>query len=174
MQSDFAPAEGARSSCGSDLERKGTANEKKVHGRRENETHARPLRSLISSSQASTSHQGIATMHLLSRAGTRSSQFVTVITRESYVSFARLNMSCWMVLRRSETVSEMLARGIAFLTPVSRRTEKVCCLARSLGPISRRSGTPCNQQINAIAQNFGSRKRWITFCSQSLNLYPGV
>lgn len=61
IHNDFAPALGARSSCGSE---------------------ARPLRSLMSSSHASTSHQGKTTTHLLSSVGTTSSQFVMTFRRE--------------------------------------------------------------------------------------------
>lgn len=109
-------------------------------------TYARPLRSLISSSQASTSHQGMTRMFLLSKLGTTSSQRVTSFTRDWYVSFAWLNISFWMVVRRAGIVDPMSARGMGFLTPLSRRTERVCCLSKSLGPISSRSGTPYNPE----------------------------
>lgn len=33
--------------------------------------------------------------------------------------------------------------GMGDLVPVSRRAERTCDLARSRGPISNRSGTPC-------------------------------
>ena len=115
-----------------------------------NQTYVRPLRSLISSSQASTSHQGITTIFLLSKLGTKSSQRVTSFIRDWYVSFACLNISSWIVIRRVETVDPMLVRGIGFLTPLSRRTESVCCLLKSFGPISSRSGTPCNTGVNFL------------------------
>jgi hypothetical protein len=113
-------------------------------------TYARPLRSLISSSHTSRSHHGMATTFLLSRAGTKSSHLVTSTMRESYTSLALLNMSLWMVWRSAETVPSKLARGMGFLVPVSRRTVSVCCLARSLGPISRRRGTPYIVQIKSL------------------------
>lgn len=56
-------------------------------------TYDRALRSLMSSSQSSTSHQGITAMPLLSRWGTRSSQFVISFSRESKTSRARRNIS---------------------------------------------------------------------------------
>ena len=115
------------------------------------QTYARPLRSLISSSQASSSHQGITTMFLLSKVGTTSSQQVTSFTRDWYVSFALLNISFWMVVRRPDTVDPISARGMAFLTPLSRRTEMVCFLPKSWGPISNRSGTPYNI-VNSLSQ----------------------
>ena len=134
------------------------------------ETYARPLRSLISSSHTSRSHQGMATTFLLSRAGTKSSHLVTSTMRESYTSLALLNMSLWIVLRSAETALSKLARGMGFFVPVSRRTVRVCCLARSLGPISRRRGTP----YKAIIKQTKCESKRPTFCSQSLNLYPGV
>ena len=45
--------------------------------RKARDTHARPLRSLMLSSHASCSHQGMTAIHLLSSVGTKSSQRVT-------------------------------------------------------------------------------------------------
>lgn len=121
IHNDFAPALGARSSCGSE---------------------ARPLRSLMSSSHASTSHHGSTTTHLLSSVGTTSSQFVMTFRRELYATRARSNMSFWIVVRRAGTLFSMSEMGNGALTPLSRRTDKVCCFVMSAGPISRRRGTP--------------------------------
>jgi hypothetical protein len=106
------------------------------------DTYARPLRSLISSSQASVSHQGITEIHLASKVGTKSSHFVISFIRDSYTSLARLNISSCMVSNSLDTVVPISVKDTGFLTPVSRRTVSVCFLAMSLGPISRRSGTP--------------------------------
>lgn len=105
-------------------------------------THALPLRSLISSSHASSSHQGMTTMFLLSRAGTKASQLETSTTWDSKVAVARANISFWIISRTARTSFSRFARAMGFLTPVSRRTLRVCFFARSLGPISRRRGTP--------------------------------
>lgn len=56
-------------------------------------TYALPLRSLMSSSQDSTSHHGSTTTHLSSRVGTTFSHSVTCLMRDQYTSFARANIS---------------------------------------------------------------------------------
>lgn len=106
------------------------------------ETYSRPLRSLISSSHASSSHHGITTTHLLSSVGTTSFHSVTTFKRDMNASFARSNISCWMVSRSLGRAVSRSARGIGALAPVSRRTESVCFFSISIGPSSRRSGTP--------------------------------
>ena len=142
MASDLAPADGARSSCGSALKKKRSRSASVPKRTRKGVTHDLPLRSLISSSQASTSHHGSTTMHLLSSVGTTSFQSVTSLTRDQYCSLARLNILSCMTSRKAATFLPMSARGRGFLSPLSRRTERVCCFLRSLGPISRRRGTP--------------------------------
>ena len=109
----------------------------------EEQTHARPLRSLISSSHASSSHHGITTTFLPSRVGTTSAQFVMALRRESNTSFARVYISCWITLSSVVTAAPIPSSGIGALTPLSRRTESACLFARSAGPISSLTGTPC-------------------------------
>ena len=78
IASDFAPADGARSSVGADLVKCKSARWSLYHA---DSTHSFALRSLISSSHASTSHHGMTATHFASSVGTMSSHFVTSFMR---------------------------------------------------------------------------------------------
>lgn len=157
---DLAPALGARSSVGSDLHiaRVSFTGPKK---KRLNHTHALALLSLISSSHASTSHHGITTIDLLSKVGTTSSHLVTGTRRASYASLARANMSFCIVSSKAWTTVSTLESEIGFFAPVSLRAVRVWDLARSLGPISSRSGTPWCYTVKKNS-NIQDKVRWHT------------
>ena len=112
----------------------------------------------MSSSQASTSHHGMATTFLASSAGTTSSHLVTSLICESYVALAFANILSWITFNRSETVLSIPSSKMGFLAPVSRRTDRVWFFARSFGPISRRRGTPCQQKQNCMRERKVARK----------------
>jgi len=69
-------------------------------------------------------------------------QSVSLTIRESYVFFALINMSFWIVFSRAEMTGATEERLQVDFWPVSRLTEIYSPLAISRGPISIRMGTP--------------------------------
>mmetsp|Transcript_5592 Transcript_5592/g.15848 ORF Transcript_5592/g.15848 Transcript_5592/m.15848 type:complete len:291 (-) Transcript_5592:1409-2281(-) len=112
------------------------------------------LFTLTSSSTSVSSHQGARTIFLASKAGTKSSHFVTVTMEASNSALARCSISFCMVSHSALTRAASSVHGTKSFFPVSRRATTACSFARSFGPISTRMGTP--------------------FCSQCEYFHPGV
>jgi hypothetical protein len=95
---------------------------------RDKKTYAAVLLSLMSSSHAISSHQGMTTIHLSSSVGTISFQSVIALRRESYSALARLNISDWIVSRRAGMVEAMSERDGGFGTGVAADGEGLLLL----------------------------------------------
>lgn len=116
---------------------------------KEEKTYSSALSFLIASSHSFSSHQGMTTILFLFKLGTKFFHSVTT-TMWSFISLrAFSSISDWIVSRSALIESPMFVREREALRPVSRRTVTHSPLAMSLGPISRRRGTPCEDESDS-------------------------
>lgn len=122
---------------------KRAADGKRTRSKRESKnTHSLALLSLICSSHTSLSHQGKAMTLFPFNVLTKSFHSYTTLmcSLNSFLAFA--SISAWIFSRKAGIDVARSSRERGSFAPVSRRTDIVEELARSLGPTSRRMGTP--------------------------------